>query len=408
MKKFLILFIILGLFSLFIYSCFTKEPENTDTPPAPPAPPSITITAEDVSIEEGEAIDVKSLFILKADGKAVEITDGMLTLGGLNPESPESGSYTVTLKYVLGESSASKSITVTVTEKYIPPTPILVIIIHTNATIFTDGTIDVKSLFKVTADGEEIEISDDMISLGTFDLSNPKTGTYSITLTYISSDGAEHEKRAYVTVKEPETVPAPDEPTPDPKPDEPIPDPKPDEPPPDPIPDPIIVEITSYNVTINKGESLNAKALFRIAADGEPITVTDEMLSLGGFSANASAGIYTITLTYISEDDVKHTKTATITVKEKVVLPDPVTVVITAEDAIAPEEMPIDIKALFTVTADGEAVEITDSMLSLGGLNPDYPDPGTYTVTLTYIASDGVVHSKTATVEITWVYVGPF
>ncbi len=390
MRKILNLCLCLSLIFLFAFSLYSCVPED-DTPKGedPDVSVSVQIIAQDTAvITEGDTLDVKSLFEITVDGNSVAVTDGMISLGGFTPNDAKVGEYTVTLTYTSAVNSVhTKSVKITVLKKAVPPVDVM--ITSQNLTVNTEDAFDIKEMFEISADGVSVAVTDEMLTLGTFSPENPKSGTYTITLKYISADGVTHTKRAYLTVVSDNGSSGTD--------------PEP------PKQDPVVVVIKSENTTVKTDEKLDVKSLFEIIADGIKTEVTNDMLSLGGLNPeNLEVGVYEITLTYEAADDTVHTKTATVTVEERVILPDPVTVVLTAKNIEVMSESPIDVKSLFTVTANGVKVEVTDAMLSLGTLNPDYPMAGTYTVKLTYIASDGVVHTKTATVTVNPLYVGPF
>ncbi len=182
----------------------------------PPEPAEVSITGIDVTIKEGDGVNVKNLFTLKENGNRLSVTEEMLSLGGLNTESAKAGVYTVTLTYTSADGVAhSGSIKVTVEEKSSTPTPepepekVNVSITSTNKTVEEGTAIDVKSLFTVKADGIAVSITDSMLNLGGLNASNPAVGTYTVKLTYISTDGATHTKTAAVTVKAKEITPDP-------------------------------------------------------------------------------------------------------------------------------------------------------------------------------------------------------
>lgn len=78
-------------------------------------------------------------------------------------------------------------------------------------------------------------------------------------------------------------------------------------------------------------------------------------------------------------------------------------VVILAEDKTFPAGRQIELEkilALFTISENGDNVDVKEKMLDLGGLDLDSPKAGVYSVTLSYTAKDFRTHNKSATVTI--------
>ncbi len=229
-----------------------------------------------------------------------------------------------------------------------------------------EGTeIQLSSLFSILADGKDVVLMQGMLDLGGLNLANPEAGTYTIKLTYVSSDGKTHTETTTVTVTE-KVVP-------------------------------VVVEITTKSGATQEGEAIDCKSLFTITADGEPVSVTDEMLDVGGLDcANPAVGTYTVKLTYTATDGQIHEATATVTVTTDPVIE----VVITQKNATVEVGDTLDCKTLFTVTAEGQSVEVTDSMLDLGTLDFANLVAGKHTVTLTYLSTDDVTHTASTTVTV--------
>lgn len=75
-------------------------------------------------------------------------------------------------------------------------------IASTDKTVFEGEAVDVKSMFTVTEDGQSVAVTDDMLDLDGLDAENPVKGTYTVTLTYVSTDNQTVNKTATVTVSE--------------------------------------------------------------------------------------------------------------------------------------------------------------------------------------------------------------
>lgn len=75
-------------------------------------------------------------------------------------------------------------------------------ITSTDKTVFEGEAVDVKSMFTVTEDGQSVAVTDDMLDLDGLNAENPVKGTYTVTLTYVSTDNQTVNKTATVTVSE--------------------------------------------------------------------------------------------------------------------------------------------------------------------------------------------------------------
>lgn len=77
-------------------------------------------------------------------------------------------------------------------------------IVKNNKTVEVGNPIDkselISYLFKVTVDGKEFELTDDMLDFGNLNFENPEEGTYTITLKFTTQDNLEHTDTATLTV----------------------------------------------------------------------------------------------------------------------------------------------------------------------------------------------------------------
>ncbi len=252
----------------------TETPDSTQDSTEAPSP-KVVISSSSITVGEGTAVDIYTLFGIVADGECVAVSANMLELGGLNPEQPEEGEYTVRLTYVCrdGEIYSAES-TVTV----LGASAVTVQIKHTDVTVIEGDIFDTSLMFEITADGERVDITDEMICLGGYESDRPTEGVYTVTLTYTSSDGAAHIDSALLTVLHR-----------------------------------VSVTISGTGVTKYEGETVDLTSLFSITADGESIAVRADMIDAGALNtADTTAGDYTVTLTYISFDGASHTGTATV------------------------------------------------------------------------------------------------
>lgn len=122
-----------------------------------------------------EDFDPASLFSLYVDGVAVELTEEMLTVEGLDG-AEAGGTFTVELNYSANGITAQKSVTVSVTEAQ------RIVITPKNIDTYPNAEeIDLTTLFTIMEGDEEIPVTIDMIE-GVIDYS--KAGENNIVLTY--------------------------------------------------------------------------------------------------------------------------------------------------------------------------------------------------------------------------------
>ncbi len=186
--------------------------------------PEITITSgKEVQFEAGsqETIDFKTYFQATDNGTNIEITDAMIDTGGFDINV--AGNYTITLTIIDEDGNeAVESIVVSVYPKYeAPEAPILpkISLVSGKKVQFETGsqeTIDFKTYFQAKVNGVNVEITDEMIDNGGFDINI--TGNYTITLTVDDGEGNEAVEKVVVSVypkaETPEAPEAPEAPTP--------------------------------------------------------------------------------------------------------------------------------------------------------------------------------------------------
>ncbi len=244
-------------------SCGSNEKEN-----------EVVITSSNITTGAGNSIDITALFSITSDGEAVAVTYDMLELGGLSPEMPAVGEYTVTLTYISPDGKRHEAASVVrITEDG----TVEVVIRKTDISILEGDTFNISNMFAVTENGESVEISDTEIDLGGYDAAIQAVGEYTVRLTYISTDSKTHEAYATLTVRHR-----------------------------------VIVSITATAATIYEGEDIpDVTSLFKITADGDNVNIREEMIDIGELDTeNTKAGDYLITLKYESSDGITHTKTA--------------------------------------------------------------------------------------------------
>lgn len=129
----------------------------------------------ELSISELECFDFTNLFSLFVDDVFVPVTNDMLDKTGI--ASPKVGeSYQVTLTYKVEEEEKSKITNIKIVEEK------EIIVNGSNLVVYpNDKTIDLKSLFTITENGKEIEVTDSMIE---GNINYDKIGTNQITCRY--------------------------------------------------------------------------------------------------------------------------------------------------------------------------------------------------------------------------------
>ena len=117
---------------------FVSCNKNTDPTPEPAKPTTATITASDVTVEEGATVKINATTNSTATITYASANTGVATVAGDgNVTGVAAGSTTITLKVDAVQdkfTAAEKTINVTVTAKDVPPTPI--------ASIEIDGKFD--------------------------------------------------------------------------------------------------------------------------------------------------------------------------------------------------------------------------------------------------------------------------
>lgn len=152
-----------------------------------------------------------------------------------------------------------------------------------------------------------------------------------------------------------------------------------------------ICNYSTYRLSAEQVADFDYTRLFALYLDEQAVRVTADMVDAS--AVRAENGTYTVTLTYVYEDNTAYTATAQV----EVGLP---TVSLTAQNTVVyPNSDPIDLTTLFAIEDDGEAIAVTDDMLD-GEVN--YSVAGEYQITLDYngYTTVAVVEVKTGVVIV--------
>lgn len=285
-----------------------------------------------VNVSSVETYNFLGLFVATKDGKAITITEDMIT----NNVMAEPGTYT----YVVTVKGVSATVTVKVTNE----NDIKVIETFNNVEIYHDEleTFDYTSLFALYVNGTEIEVTSNMLDLS--NLEGAEVGnTYKVTLNYKKGNASvSHD----VNIK---------------------------------ILEARELKITGKNIVIYpNSEYIDLCTLFEITFGDQIIPVTSDMLN--GVIDYTNVGINEITLNYKDEVVV-----STVEVKKGVVIDYRYSDVITI---VKGENQNLyDFSNDFRVIVNGIEMTILPSKY-LDTANVDFSIPGTYEVKLTIPYND--------------------
>ncbi len=324
-KKALLVLSSLSLAAFGLASC-DKEP--TISTPSEVVEKNLDVTTSNttIALASVSSFDAKTLFKITDDGKEVAISADMIS-GSVEAKA---GSYTITLTYK-GKTYTSNVNVVDLTPEVVTKK---VNLESTNLTVeLKDFKIeDVKKLFKITDDGKEIEVKDEMLNVG--DLT-AAVGEYEVTLTY---EGIKVTSKINI-IENTERL-----------------------------------SLVAHNQTLELGEAENfdAENLFTITDDGKNVVVRASMIDESKFN-RSEVGEYEVTLNY---------KGKTVTATVNVVANKKVTASVNSDKLICHKgDESYDVKEAFSVYAGDKKLTITDEMLS-GSV--DYNRTGIYDIKLTY------------------------
>ncbi len=330
-KKFLLVFLLLCSFGLTLAACDGSGDSSTSI--------SIVASNVEVTVEEAESLDLKTLFTVIENKEEVTVTDEMIDKGNFKAEV---GTYNVTLTYK--EQTATSKVKVAgenITNEVNISSKSQVVEVATVA------SLDLKTLFTITENGKTVPVTDAMINKGDF---KAEEGEYTITLTY-----GDYQATATVKVVKAFTTEVE-------------------------VPKEVEISLTSKDVVLEKTEvtTFDVKTLFTIKEAGETVEVTDAMIDDGGFKAEVDT--YSVTLTYKN-----HTITSTVEVIESHIVTRTIEVQGTNAIVEISNAVNYDMKPLFKIKDNGEDVTVTNGMItSMGGYNASAPEVGEYTIILTY------------------------
>lgn len=303
-------------------------------------------TEVSVAIADLADFDFSSLFEIYVDGAKRYVEPAYIDASAVKSET--GSSYTVTCSY--GGKTATVTVKVTLSRNVIVETTETRIKVK-DTEVFV---YDYKSYFKITENGNNVEVTDDMLDLSAL---RAKSGTYIVTCTY---DGVSD--KIWVEVTETDFIISVTEP---------------------------VVE-----VNVSKVKDLDLKTLFAVTLNREVVEVTDDMIS---GEVREEVGDYTITLTLGS-------KSSTVTVR---VTDDHVIRIGSAyrEIDLTTEELAsYDFTNDFYVYEDGKFIKVTADMIDRSSLS-DATSGNSYTVTLNYTSADEK-GSGSASVKVNVVEVG--
>ncbi len=295
---------------------------------------SVVCSAAEVTVRQSEVAeyDFLSLFTVILNGKAVEVTQEMIT----SDVCDTPGDYTYTVCY--GDAAATLTVHVT------PDHVIEAIPSYRNLalTLREFAEFDLKDLFSLYVDGVAVPVTDDM--LDTSLVSDVKEGgEYRVTLRYSVGKNSCEVQAAFRIIAEEKAV------------------------------------LSAKNVITYPGaQSLDLTTLFTITKNGVNIPVDRNMIE--GTVDYKREGIYQITLTYEGE-----TVTATVEIRNGVVIQFATSDLIRLQKGTNPLTYAFD--SDFVVMING--LRFTDIPLSAFDLSGvDFDTPGIYPVTLTIKYND--------------------
>ena len=320
--------LVLSSLSLAAFGLAGCDSEPTLSVPSEVVEKNLNVTTSNttIALANVSSFDAKTLFKITDDGKEVAISADMLS-GSVEAKV---GSYTITLTYK-GKTYTSNVNVVDLTPEVVTKK---VNLESTNLTIELKDfrADDVKKLFKITDDGKEIEVKDEMLNVG--DLT-AAVGEYEVTLTY---EGIKVTSKINI-IENTERL-----------------------------------SLVAHNQTLELGEAENFEAenLFTITDDGKNVVVRASMIDESKFN-RSEVGEYEVTLNY---------KGKAVTATVNVVANKKVTASVNSDMLICHKgDESYDVKEAFSVYAGDKKLTITDEMLS-GSV--DYNRTGIYDIKLTY------------------------
>lgn len=320
--------LVLSSLSLAAFGLASCDKESTISTPSEVVEKNLDVVTSNttIALASVSSFDAKTLFKITDDGKEVAISADMIS-GSVEAKA---GSYTITLTYK-GKTYTSNVNVVDLTPEVVTKK---VNLESTNLTVeLKDFKIeDVKKLFKITDDGKEIEVKDEMLNVG--DLT-AAVGEYEVTLTY---EGIKVTSKINI-IENTERL-----------------------------------SLVAHNQTLELGEAENfdAENLFTITDDGKNVVVRASMIDESKFN-RSEVGEYEVTLNY---------KGKTVTATVNVVANKKVTASVNSDKLICHKgDESYDVKEAFSVYAGDKKLTITDEMLS-GSV--DYNRTGIYDIKLTY------------------------
>ena len=270
---------------------------------------NVTATNTTIALASVDTFDATTLFKIKVNDVDVNVSADMIT-GSLEKKA---GSYTFSLSYN-GKTYTSNVNVVDLTPEVITKK---INVSSTNLTVEVKNfnKDNVKSLFKITSDGENVEVTDEMLDLGSLEA---KVGEYNVTLTY---EGITATSKINII-----------ENTKD-------------------------LSIVAHNQTIELGEALNfdAENLFTITEAGQNVAVRSSMIDETEFNREA-VGEYEVNLTYSG---------TTVTAKLIVVENKKIAISVNSDKLIVTKnDESFNVLDAFSVYAGDKKLEITEDMIS--------------------------------------------
>ncbi|MBQ8323258.1 MAG: hypothetical protein IJX91_04760 [Clostridia bacterium] len=317
------------------------DSDNTQTDSgSSSADPVVVITpvseSVDIKDEEIASYDFTKLFSVTSEGAALTVDASWIDVSAL---SQTAGSYEISCDY--GGASAKICVNVLAT---VYDVQLSLEEITLNKSLYE--TYDFKSLFTVLADGENVEITDDMIET---DL-RAEAGSYTYTVTV---KGVSKTLKVQLTNEHD-----------------------------------ILIVNTYPEMAISETElaDFDYTKLFSLYVDGVQVKVTADMIDASALADAAAGNRYAVSLAY-TQDDSTLEETAYVNVKEAEAL------TINAKNVVTyPNGEFIDLTTLFEIRRGEEIIPVTDDMIT-GSI--DYTTVGENQITLEY---EGEI--KTAVVEV--------
>lgn len=315
-----------------------------------------TISADNVTITEGDSFDKSMLNIKANDAEDGDLADKVEISGEVN--AMKAGTYTLTLT-VKDSKGATATTKVTVTVKAKEVKNEAPVITANDVTIKCGDKLS-KSMFNAKAnDAEEGDITKDL-TIDTSKVNTNKVGTYDVYLAVKDSKGAKAEKTVKVTVKS--TNPT----------------------------------LKADNVKIEEGDTLKDTAFNIVARDCEGNSIN---YKIDKSKVNTSkAGTYRVKIT--AEDKWGNTTSIDVKVEVTEKAKPASKPVITSVDSITIEVgQSLELNKFKASAEDDEEGDLTDEIvLDKSGVNTS--KPGTYKAYLSVTNSQGVKTTKEVTIIV--------